>query len=303
MKPRANIISCFFNHTKSNVLVENLKAFHESLGKYKDILKIIECVPLGGQSELGGVGSVLTVHSNSVLWQKERLLNIALDRLDSSVDTVIWCDTDLEFENPDWVSVVCEALGDADVLQPFASVVQKPALGEPALPSFSTCVVKNPELADQRFHAHGHTGYAWAIKREVIEKAGFFDECIMGGADHVMAHAFTGTPKSDCIAPLLGENSALNRRFVQWAARLLDGRDKLKLGSISQTVHHRRHGSQQGRMYIGRNRLMDQIGFDPERHLKRNLWNCWEWTESAQAQRQLATEYFDQRQEDQTTVT
>src|ERR1700753_3038699 len=42
---------------------------------------------------------VIRVRSNSVLWQKERLLNIALKQLPPECDKVVWLDADILFQN------------------------------------------------------------------------------------------------------------------------------------------------------------------------------------------------------------
>ena len=45
---------------------------------------------------------VLHVRCPSILWQKERLLNVAIDHLPPSSKKVAWLDADVFFENPEW---------------------------------------------------------------------------------------------------------------------------------------------------------------------------------------------------------
>ena len=40
---------------------------------------------------------------SNVLWQKERLLNIALEHLPDNCTKVVWLDADTFFTNPNWV--------------------------------------------------------------------------------------------------------------------------------------------------------------------------------------------------------
>ena len=58
--------------------------------------------------------------SENTLWQKERLLNIALENLPPTVDKVMWLDSDLIFLNDDWVPETAELLDRYPVVQPFA---------------------------------------------------------------------------------------------------------------------------------------------------------------------------------------
>ncbi|WP_147127590.1 hypothetical protein [Shimia ponticola] len=295
---RVALVSCFFNSTGSSRLVENLRAFVDGLGVYKPALHLVECLPPGQRSALDGLDNLHVVHAESVLWQKERLLNLAVESLPDSVEAVVWCDTDIIFADPDWVPQTLEKLQDVDVLQPFRHVAQVPRLGDAPVESYASAVTENPDLAGLRFHQHGHTGYAWGIRRDVIQSVGFFDECVIGGADHVMAHAFTGTPRCDCIPPLLGTESRLQRSYEAWADRLWAEHGPLKMGFLDLDIEHRRHGSDKGRKYLVRNKLLEMSGFDPSQHLVRNQWDCWEWSPSATAQRDLVKAYFSQRKED-----
>ena len=58
--------------------------------------------------------------SDNTLWQKERLLNIALDNLPNSVDKVMWLDSDLIFLNDDWVPETAELLDRYPVVRDAA---------------------------------------------------------------------------------------------------------------------------------------------------------------------------------------
>jgi len=57
--------------------------------------------------------------SGNTLWQKERLLNIALDNLPRTIDKVMWLDSDLIWLNDDWVVETSELLDRFPVVQPF----------------------------------------------------------------------------------------------------------------------------------------------------------------------------------------
>lgn len=297
---RVAIISCFFNVTRSVRLKANLNNFYDNLGAYKKALYTIEATPPGTRGTLGGLENYTLVHSKSVLWQKERLLNILVERLPDSVETVIWSDTDLFFKDPHWVDKVCERLQSTDVMQPFNSVEQYPSLGEPPIESFSKRICCNPECAELDFQGHGHTGYVWAIRRDILSQVGFFDECIIGGADHVMAHAFTDTPDSDCVTRLLGTESRLRQNFNRWADKIRSFRQgPLKFSYLPQSIVHQRHGSLKGRNYLLRNKLLTDSKFDPESHLDKNRWGCWEWNPRAFEQRQILEQYFLKRNEDE----
>ena len=55
-----------------------------------------------------------------VLWQKERLLNIGIERAPAHCRKIVWADLDIDFVSDSWVHDLSEALERHDVVQPFA---------------------------------------------------------------------------------------------------------------------------------------------------------------------------------------
>ncbi len=53
------------------------------------------------------------------IWQKERLLNILLDRLPKRITKVAWLDADLLFLNSDWARLASESLETWAAIQLF----------------------------------------------------------------------------------------------------------------------------------------------------------------------------------------
>jgi len=62
---------------------------------------------------------VVYVRSNSIMWQKERLYNIAINHLPEHCRFVVFLDADIIFQNPDWVSHTVSLLDQYPVVQPF----------------------------------------------------------------------------------------------------------------------------------------------------------------------------------------
>jgi len=62
---------------------------------------------------------VLQIRCPSVMWQKERLLNPAIDHLPNSCRKVAWLDADIFFENPGWAIETANLLDNFPIVQPF----------------------------------------------------------------------------------------------------------------------------------------------------------------------------------------
>ncbi len=58
--------------------------------------------------------------ARGVLWQKERLLNIGVERAPAHCRKMVWADLDIDFLNEAWVRELSVALDAHDVVQPFA---------------------------------------------------------------------------------------------------------------------------------------------------------------------------------------
>lgn len=81
-------------------------------------------------------------------------------------------------------------------------------------------VWKDPRTFDrQGWDNHGHTGYAWAARRDLFAHSGLYDAAILGNGDDLMAHAFLGEFSSVCITANYAQDQAMYHHYQQWAKR------------------------------------------------------------------------------------
>jgi hypothetical protein len=138
--------------------------------------------------------------SEDVMWQKERLLNLAVEALPDFCGKVAWVDCDLVFENDDWPEAARKALEKYPVIQPFQYAYDlkpgltgpdfAPKMCNPRCESYASLYCKRllPEgllkLPDKR--SLGITpGYAWAARRDLLLRHTLYDACIVGGGDGI----------------------------------------------------------------------------------------------------------------------
>lgn len=156
------------------------------------------------------VGSgVIQVRCRDVLWQKERLINMGIQSLPAQATKVAWLDCDVLFANPDWAVATAAMLDEFVVVQPWERAVRcgennlAAEAYEDEVPSFASSIAQNPKLLHEgNFVAHGHTGYAWAARRDLLDRYGLYEMLICGNGDHHMAHAFLGDLDSHCVRRL-----------------------------------------------------------------------------------------------------
>jgi hypothetical protein len=296
------IVTTYFNPDGYRTKRENYDRFRERIEGRIPLLTV-ECTFGNAEFELPSP-SVVRVRGRDVMWQKERLLNVALERLPASCAKVAWLDADVLFENGEWAAETARRLDSCPVLQLFDRAVRLPrghladdGTGE-AYPGFAAVARRDPHrLLAGDFAAHGHTGFAWAARREVLAGRGFYDACIAGSGDHMMAHAFAGDWTSGCVDRIIGPATRHRGHFAAWSREIYQ-RVRANVGFVPGSVLHLWHGDVRDRRYVDRNRELAAFNFDPARDITVGASGCWEWNSAKPELHRWAREYFGRRLED-----
>jgi hypothetical protein len=300
-------VTAYFNPCHYGTKKANFDRFAARLATIGARLLIVELALEDDSFELTDHDDVIRLRGRDVLWQKERLLNIAIAALPASCTKVAWLDCDVLFEDDDWLNKTSAALDRVAIVQPFSSGVSLRRGrvqchgdhdAESVTESFASVCARDRSLAHAApYGMHGHTGYAWAAQRKLLDACGLYDACLSGGGDHLMAHAFAGTLDSPCIPSMLGANRQYATHFMRWAGainRVSGGR----LGYLHGRLLHLWHGAAGDRRYFWRNQELKAFGFDPDRHIRRGANGLWEWADAPDAMRAWARDAFVSRNED-----
>lgn len=236
----------------------------------------------------------------NLLWQKERLLNLLLERLPSTTDAVAWIDADVLFLNPDWPSQVRDVLRTNCVSQLFADAYHLHPTGrlEFIAPSVASAFVDCSKRSQSTNLLKYHPGFAWAARRELIADNGFLDTVTTGGGDSLMLKGFTGRS-------LHGLENAMSDRWrndaAQWAGAV-DARCEGTLGCVPGSILHLWHGSKENRRYVDRWGYLTRHAFTPSEDLRLDDSGLWAWSNSARLRKpemiQAVSGYFAERRED-----
>lgn len=254
--------------------------------------------------------------TKGVLWQKERLLNIGLKRLPPSCDKVAWLDGDVILENDEWVAETARLLETYIVVQPFDTACWLPeGMREGPDQSFfgfgnhekqsmagmgyAMSRAREKREALESYFKHGHTGFAWAARRSLLDKHGFYDCQILGNADFVIGHAMYGNVDFwegrnwQCLR--LSEQ--LQSHIKEWSEELYeDVRDSVYY--VPGRCLHLWHGDQTDRQYDERLLVLKECQFDPEKDLVLDENDCWMWNSDKPTLHQWAADYFRARKEE-----
>lgn len=295
-------ITSYFNPERYRSKRLNYERFAGSLRRSGLKLFTVECAFSEDGFDLATADR--RVLARDVMWQKERLLNVAFGVLPPEAQKVAWLDADVLFTNPAWAAETSALLDQVPVVQPFASSVRLPrgathddGAGERAT-SFAAVLGRRPNaLLTGRFDLHGHSGFAWACRREVLEGLGLYDACIAGSGDHMMAHAFAGDWDGPCIDRIIGAAPGHRRSFTRWAAQVYE-RVRARVRVVDGTLLHLWHGEFGNRRYVERNRQLASFEFDPERDVRVSTSGAWEWSSAKPQLHAWARSYFAARRED-----
>jgi len=236
---------------------------------------------------------LVQLRTQSVLWQKERLLNIALGHLDAGCRKVAWLDADVLFENADWVVETDRLLDEYPVVQPFhiAYLLPKghtsPEKGYGYGPkegqwmygmAYVMSRINDRRRALKRYEDSGHCGLAWAARRDLLERHGFYDRRIDGGGDLSMSHAMYENIDTWKHSHWEGDSlsQALLDDIVRWG-RAFGSDVQGKVGYVPGSVLHLWHGNWADRQYGARARWLAQYGFDPATDIAEDEAGCWRW--------------------------
>jgi hypothetical protein len=299
------VITSYFNPARFKTKRRNFDFFMTGMKAAGANVLVAEMAFGDAPFELEPSDHLIQLRGNDVMWQKERLLNIAATRLPDSCRKVGWFDADIIFKEPDWLRRTVKALDQFMVVQPWSHAVRlhrdnrddgTGILDE----SFASMFVRDPRAARNfGYNHHGHTGYAWAARRELFDKCGLYDACLPGSSDHMMAHAFAaGMANSPCMERTFGDSPEYGDHFKKWAVRARD-LVNTRLGVVPGRILHLWHGDLADRRYGDLERHFRTLGFDPATHIRHDPNGMLEWTEDAPHHlKTWSLELFNGRNED-----
>jgi len=317
-------ITTYYNPQNYKSRYNNFKIFSKNL---QTPLLVVE-FSHNGEFQLTKEDATMLIQipKGDILWQKERLLNVALKNLPKNVDNVAWVDSDVIFTDPDWSIKAEKLLQTNQVIQLFSHLVHlsPEKLGPSDNNTFRSGVVRHikdfgfkpqqettfidlkSQSGDYLRDPHKEPGFAWAAKRTLLDKHGFYDKNIIGGGDNAVVCSIYGDLKSFIEKNYTYKTLFLKRKskfynecrdyFLNWAegfSKDVSG----KVDCLDSTIYHLWHGDLNHRYYYKRYSDVAKIGINPNTHLKINNYGAYEWNIKTPLEDYLKN-YFKIRNED-----
>jgi hypothetical protein len=258
----------------------------------------------------GDAEILLQVTGGDIMWQKERLLNLALKAVPESCITVVWIDCDVVFQRTGLAEQILRQIERAPLVQLFSLVHDlEPdvsladwrtysAIPRHSIPgrlaqgmNAAECLGKhNPGQMGVR-----SPGHAWAIHKEIINKHGFYDYGIIGGGDEAFACAAYGVFEE--VIRLEYMNQRQVERYRSWAEPFhmsVQGNVSMVEGDLL----HLWHGNPCYRKWFQRHSDLRPYHFDPLADIAHGEAGCWRWNTAKPAMHEYVRGYLADRHED-----
>lgn len=298
-------ITCYFNPIQYRRRLANYRAFRRHL----HVPLVTVELAFGADYDLssGDADILLQLRGRDVLWQKERLLNLALQEIPAECSKVVWLDCDLIFEREDWHEGLDRLLDEFALVQPFSMVHDVPAnvgledLARSPSSAYSFAFIRTsgkklePPEKPTRRSQKGALGCAWAARCEVLHQHGFYDRTVLGGGDGLMTHAAVG--QMEATLQYEHMNPGQVEHYLNWAEpffQTIAG----KVGSLEGRLFHLWHGDLNNRKYKDRHRDFHRFHFDPREDIALEDNGCWRWNTAKPDMHRFVKNYFISRRED-----
>jgi hypothetical protein len=267
--PDAVIVACYFNSEKNPYRLTAFSEFYDSIKHLNH--RVVECVIGDGLPELDHTNPNFSlVHTTTTLWHKETLLNNLIKSLPRKFKYIMWVDADVIFTNQNWMVDAVAELQNNRIVQLFEYCVHlekdndkpdfnlheakdlmnsEPPIRHPRLwRSFAANYVTTDHSDDHNYDKHGHVGFAWGAQRSLLEEVRLYDKALVGGADHIIAHAAAGHICHNCITKSFTDDiDSVNK----WSKKFFK-KTKGKLGYVKGDLYHIWHGALENRQYLKR---------------------------------------------------
>jgi len=275
-----------FNYVRSSRIIMNYLYTIEKMKTAGIPVFTIELVITG---EVPMIQDAFHVYGSSYLFQKENLARILETKIPKSYTKLLFLDSDIIFDNPDWYNKLSVILDTHDISHCFETgkwldITYKKVqqIAETYIKSDN----KDCLLWDNNTKTLYHSGFGWAFTRDWYNKAGFIDEAVVGSGDLLFCYGlydkrYKGTQNLSLYEPCI----------QKWYKNI--GNPKITF--LPVTVYHLFHGNLKKRQYDSRNEILNGVK-DITDILIKNSYGVFELTNNAYNIK--LHEYFKNRDDD-----
>ena len=246
--------------------------------------------------------SLIKLRTEYELWYKENLINVAARYLPHDWKYMAWIDTDLEFQNKNWVRDTIEQLQTYKIVQLFSHCIDlgiKDETLQVHTGIFYAYCNGEKYVTPTKYGNYFHVGYAYAITKEAYNSiGGLLEFAVLGSADNHMALALLGLVDESINQKLHPNYKLLCKIFQERCEKHI----KKNVGYVHGTILHNFHGNKVDRQYKSRWEILVNNQFDPLVDIYKDHQGLWILDGSKSKLRDDIIRYFRERNEDCNTM-
>jgi hypothetical protein len=244
-----------FNYTGSSRLIMNYLYTVEKMKAAGIPVFTIEFVITGSKPT---IADAFHVYGKSYLFLKENLFRILETKIPEKYTKLLFMDSDIIFEEPNWYNMLSDILETHDVSHCFETVKYLDITYHKVNLEAKTLIIADeientPILTDHNGVKY-HSGFGWAFTRSWYNRVGYFDKAILGSGDAFFVYGLYGK-KFNTVEKTTIYEKELNNWLLKF--------DSLPVISyLPVTVYHLFHGQLANRNYVKRHLLLNNIDTD-----------------------------------------
>lgn len=298
------VVTTYFDYFGSKYMLPNFEKFKAQVAKEGVDLVVYEAAVEDQPFRLDPAPNVFQLRSRHMLWQKERMVNLAIKRFGDQYKNIAWIDNDVVLSNG-WSAKALGLLEEFPAVQLFSEIhyLLKDESVEKVVEGYVRKLYDRDFAPTMDASRSGNPGTAWACRTSVLKNLGIYDAYINCGSDTLFSITLSGE-RINWVAKMRRNprgynvlmNHYLNRHHGEWSRKFTkrlsqevgEANPRRWVSFLDLPLRHLYHGRLQQRDYMIRHRILLEDGFDPKEDLKINEEGLYEWsTDKSRMQRRL----------------
>lgn len=265
MREKIVVIAPYYNPHNNQLVSNNYAEFINGINRVGVSCITVECAYQDQPYQLVPSSSVIQVRTNSPLWQKDRLINLARHYLDKSYEYVAWVDPDILFDNDTWPDDLINKFKRFHLVQLFTeySILDQYNLKSGLYiinsknRSFDNKSFAYLNKATGLFYELGLPCFGWATRREIFDSVGLYEYLPNNSGAYLMAFAAWNLTPKEFRGTVYEKHS--RETWVPAFFSAIQGR----VGHLPGRVRHLWHGRYKNFSFIPKACELVSLGIDP----------------------------------------
>jgi len=284
---KVGLVASYFNPCNFKLRRDNYLKFFEKLGEFSRYLTTVELAFDDAKFHLEALPNRLAFRSPHIMWQKEALLNIGINKaIADGYEYIVWLDADIEFHNDGWYDQLELACSQHALIQVFETIKRHDDSDAFTVMKGTAASIGNSSPA---------TGFGWGARASVLREVNLYSNLIIGGGDTLIYAAGNGVLREWLHKRRY--SLAHIEDIVSWSNKWYS-HIQGDVGFAKNRIDTFYHGDLKNRNYLNRHELLLYNEFNPSVDIRIGEDGVIQWVSDKLDMHKRLRDYFADRQED-----